>query len=516
MSYLRQRYDMRSQAGVGIPVQKLPDEVKLPFASFKGGFFASDNEGDVPEGFSPDCLDVMVDTKDRLCRMPGLTAIENVAPRDPKGLFSHASIDKTTELVMFDSPYMGRKTGVAATVWTNVGLPTGDNWVATNHGGVLVFTNGRTAVYSRESLADAITDLGWPGPVVALASFAGRVFGGGITDGAIYNPMGMYWTGATGLEGDVGAASGEELLLADVAEGDSIVALRTIGDDILAILCRKSIWIGERTGDPYRPANFRPRVPGLGCVSDPTARNTPRGVVFLSDAGVEIFDGNGYTHLSEAIDSEIIPIDYSQLDAYGATFSPITQEYLLYTPDRTWRYSMRYNRWMPSSARIQRGVTLFNPAVVGSGLGLPAGWDIYWSGSWDSVIDTSNSVLSDLILLSDSTLSMEDDSTETYLGLAQDAYWWTSRVDFDGPSSAFTIKSLLFDFGGDAEISVYYKDDKDIERLYATFDLVRFFKFVKTMEPAQFKLQFNSGNPKLKKAFLVGIPTGGNKKQETL
>jgi len=440
--------DFVSSIGIGRAIGPLKPEFKRKFLDFSKGYDVSVSAQLIDKAASPFMQDLDIDHKNRLKRMSGIESIENLSPKTPEAIFTHAGLDLETEFVMFDAPYMGIKT-TGVTAWYNVGLPTGPAWVACNHGGTLVFTNGFTSIYVRDSLAIIITDATF-GPARTLASFAGRVFAGFVTLGGIAEPLAMAWTGADGLPTNwTGLGSGAEFLLHDVAEGDWIVALRPIGFDFLAILLRKSIWIGRRTGDSFRPVDFAPRIPGLGCVSERTAKAVRGGVTFLSDDGVVFFDGSGAASLSRQIDGDLLPIDFTKLAQYSATYSPITDSYILFTPTCTWIYEFKFNRWTRSSlSRVIQAVSMWNPALISSS-GLPAGWGIYWSGSWGVEVVSSNTILSDVVILRDSEIGKENSEITTYFGVEQVVEWDSPVDETDDAGKLFTYKKIVIDYQSD-------------------------------------------------------------------
>lgn len=464
------RTDRQNRVGVGLPVNEMAKDVLRKFDSFRHGLVLADDPESLPDTCTPDALDFQVDDQDRLVRWPGIAQIEDFAPHDPKEIFAHPNLDGAVELVFFDSPDIGVKpiTGLP-TVWTPAGLPTGEAWAVANHGGDLAFSNGVDDVFYRGFGEAGANPLGWD-PAVSLASWAGRLWGLGGSIGGVSNPLGIKWTGASGVITDVGGlGSGAELLLADVAEGDRAVALKPMGFDYMAILMRKSIWIARRTGDPYRPANFEPRLTGTGCVAQATAKNGPQGtIIFLSDSGVEIFDGNSTQHLSGAIDAELLPLSYTQIGQYGAVYSPLRDEYKLFTPGGTYVYSFKHQRWLKSSSVVQRAVVLFNPSLVDVS-DLPAGWGLYWDGAWGESATVGNVVLGDIVYLKSSRLGVDDYDLTSFFGAEFVPYWKTPRVDSGDFDALFTTKRVeVFHTADAGQLLLEIHDRDDSYRSYGS------------------------------------------------
>lgn len=423
----------------------------LHYKKFDGGVWLADSEYEAVEGTASEMIDMTANQRDALRPMPGIIQVENHGARVADAMFNHPALDGTSEIVFFDAPFMGIKTG-ATTAWYNVALPAGNNWVAALHGDQLIFSNGVTTVFARGRGDVVVENLSF-GPCTTIASFAGRVWFGGITDGGIFQPLGLYWSGATSLYSDLtGLGAGGELLLDDVSDADSIVALRAMSFDLMAIIMRRSVWVGRRTGDPLRPADFSPRVTGAGAVNEETVRNTEVGVMFLSDSGVKLFDGNSVVHMSQAIDSDLVPLDYTQLRSYTAVYSPLSRTYRLFAPGKTYTYSFQYQRWEISSAIIDRAVALFN-AGQSIGSSLPAGWGEYWGGSWSEQYQNLITV-NDILFQKGTLLGIEDLSARSYFGVPQTCVWAPTFIKTEDLDSIFNLHEVELQYSAGGTIAL--------------------------------------------------------------
>lgn len=383
----------RPSIGIGysMPPQPTAKILKLPFSSFKRGLILSDLPEDITLEASPSALDMEVTNNDRLIPAPGVALVED-AGHSLKYIFLQASVDFATELVAIDPPWMLHKAG-GAFVANNVGIvATGAHgWNAVNVGGVLLFSNGEGATYSRAANAIVVVDQSAQVVARTFAVQFGRVFAGSVVIGGNYQALAISWNAASGAFNDwVGIGANTEFLLTDLNAADKIVALRPLGFDLLAILCRNSLWAGYPTGDTSRPADFRTRFPGTGCVGEATAKLTPQGVTFLSDAGVASYNVSQVNIISAEINAELLPLDYLQLDKYTATYIPSSQRYILTTPSCTWVYEFpteeRPGRWFKRSL-IADNVIAF-PNQSGN-----YQWDLA-AGTWDSQTTTwNNSIL---------------------------------------------------------------------------------------------------------------------------
>jgi len=337
----------------------------------------------VPPQCAAKALDMEANQAGRLVRVPGVF-LQYDEPHSLRYIFEQASIDYSTELVAVDPPYLGVKS-IDTWAWYNAGIgPTGPiGWNVVNYGGTLLVSNGVDFTFSRDPGATVIVDRS---AVVIARTFAvqfGRLFAASFISlgSGQWQSIGVQWNSSVGDYSDFsGIGSGAELLIDQQTMADRIVALRSIGYDVLGIVMRKSLWAGYRNNDPFRPADFRPRINGLGAVSEATVVKSPAGITLLSDEGVVNYDINNATVISGDINSELLPLDYSQIDRYRMLYQPIRRRIYLQTPFCCWVYDFpadptQRGRWWQRSIISDNMVAFTDQAT-----------DLRWSqlvGTWD-------------------------------------------------------------------------------------------------------------------------------------
>lgn len=354
-----------------MPPGSVPEVVTIPFSSFRG-IDLSDSALDAdPSGAREGTVDVETTSDDRLRRAPGLSLIENMGARRMAWAFVQAHLDvSTAEIVFIDPPYVGVKQD-GATVWTSVGLSGTSpfEWVAANYGNILLFSNAAGNGYARQPGSSSIESLTSMPAGRAIEVMFGRVFVGSPNNGpgGSLNGLNVAWNASSFLYNDwTGLGAGNESLITQLTEADHIVAIKPLGFDLGAILLRQNIWVMHPTGDANRPADFRSRIPGVGCVSERTAKPSPYGVIFLSDTGVRIFDGNAAPIISSQINPALLPLDYGNLHLYSAAYC--ANRYYLATPTETWVYdfavpeAQRPPRWYRRSAVLDNVLTYTPPS----------------------------------------------------------------------------------------------------------------------------------------------------------
>lgn len=451
----------RSRLGIGRPISQEQagrlSSVMVEFPDFSTGVDLRDAEQDQETGVTQESADFVVTNRNRLRRAPGHSIVEMMSGRTVKAMHVHTSLDFDVELLMFDGAFLGVKS-TGATTWYNASLPNGDNWVGTPNLDKFLFSNGANGIYQRNfGGAGTVALISNSPPCKTLANFAGRVFAGGVTLGATYQALGVSWSAdAEGLVW-TGLGSGATLLIPNANTDDRLIALRPVGFDLLVALCQKSIWVGRQTGDRYEPATFEPRVQGLGCIAEPTVQQTPIGTIFLSESGVNVFDGNQAQMISGPINSELLPLLTNVLSSYSSSYEQVSARYKLYTPTCTWVYELRNNRWLKFRYVAHRAVAFseqFSGVTWNNVLSI-------WSASTDTWSGLTAPLGQERVVLTDKAkLATESQSSNTYIdGTTVKAQYGFLRRDTSAVNSLFeTQRLMLRKLGGESALEIWLPD----------------------------------------------------------
>jgi hypothetical protein len=452
---------VRSDAvGVSIDPRKNAQLPPLKYSDFAGGFFRGAKDIAVPKNAAADALDIEITRDDKLRRAPGTTRVESYGSRVPRQLILHPSLDFTSELLTISTTSDLGVKREGATAWYGTNLPiVGPKFFYAMYGDTLLLSNGRHKIFSREPRATVLTELSDLPLGRTMAVIAGRLFIGGAALSGNFEPMGQFWSGADGFDDvDPLNGAGGELLIADTGYGDAIIANRIIGLDMMAILCRRSIWIGRITGLPERPLDFQIRMPGKGCVTETCARTVHGGVMYLGDEGVELFDGNDAVHKSLAIDAEILPLDMEQIDLYSAAYDPRRRWYYLFTPSATYIYDLRFSRWYKRGMVALSG-TIFAeqfPAITwGEAVGTWGEQLLTWADMSPEESGIADMLFVGLVPGEAYVVEKEDYESTTYFGAEQDPFWTTLEDDLGQQNNrAFTAKVVRVQSEGEGLVEV--------------------------------------------------------------
>lgn len=331
--------------GASIPPSQLPgaaDPVhQVP--SFAGGFDDRTSVENQPVGTSQDMLDVEVTLDDSLIVAPGVTQVE-VEAHAPTQVILHPGFRYSSELLFLAPPFMGVKSN-GATAWYSIGLNGIEPFGWTDFAGVLLLSNGVGGIYSRQPGATALALIPGAPPALGLTTFAERVVLGATIVSGDFDMMGIGWSDATndyaGWDQDNGA--GSEAMIGSMKRADRFMAFAPLGFDLLAVINRRSVWIGRRTGDVFEPIDLSPRLEDTGTTHAATVVTSKYGALYLSDDGVKLFEGSTETILSEQINNVLGRIH--EVDQYSASFNPQLQRYYLHTPTETWVLDLNKKRW---------------------------------------------------------------------------------------------------------------------------------------------------------------------------
>lgn len=509
--------------GTSIAPEDVPDLQDAVYAAFGSGIVNTDSAENIPQDAAIAAIDMEVNRQGRLYHSPGLSLVEDASPRSLRYIFEQASLDYSTEILVIDPPYFGFK-GSAGFTWVNAGLaatgPAG--WGAANIAGVMLFSNGVDKSYSRQPNAVVVVDQSAQVIARTFGVAFGRAFAGYFTAAGVPQSLGFKWNAANGLYNDwTGIGSGAELMLADVGESDQIVAFLPVGLDALAMLMRKSLWVGYPTSDYLRPADPRLRVASLGCVAKDTAKVTPYGVAFLSDEGVGLFNLTDVQIISEQINGELLPLDYNQIDRYTAAYSPVLGRYILCTPEGVWIYEFpnktRRGRWFKRSlladnviAWSEQSGGLFWDQMAGT-------WNSQTS-TWDGLALQASDAPPIMHFVLSTKLARESRMSFSNLGPLLTPYWKTPqndkvRITDQYTTVGFEISYASFD---DSQIRLSASDYQDNDGPVVTKSLpitggaVKKFLIWNTSTGmgARCKVEIVSGDPRIARIRQMVMPAG--------
>jgi hypothetical protein len=506
------------QFGKGQFIRELPQDSYATFNDFRGGYHAEGGRELVPPNASSDMIDFLVTQGNRLARIPGTAAVETLFTHIPFQMIQQVSLSNAAELIMFDPPYIGIKTS-GATDWNSGPYIASTNvFVYAQYGETLIFSNRAGPVFAKEPGAAPVST-----PTIPQARsyfvFAERLYAAGSVIDGTDEPMGMSWSAANAEPRDFDSeGAGSELLLADAATGDEVVAGRIMNLDLCAVICKSSIWIGRRTGNTFEPAAFEPRVIGNGGLTDRLVCSTPMGVMYLSDTGVRVFDGNQSTLISAQINNDLLPLDQTNLAQWRMFYDFPKNRTLLMTPSGTWIFDLEYQRWFKSS-RVASDAAYFGTQIGGTTWAqlqtLGQAWSALATTPW---LDLSSRPFGDSSLHFlkyfgnlDSELAVEDPTSTDQFGTPMIPHYTFRHEDGKQLNSLVSVRAILVEYKGAATAFRFFLPDIDgnlvsaiVQDVPASANLRdAYIPLIWTGRGAGLKMQVDSGIPEITKVQLI-------------
>lgn len=502
-------------SGISIPPgTPLPTDEFFHSDSFAGGYDARDAQEDTAPGSSPSMLDMEATRNDRLIRAPGVTLSE-AFPYQPTQVLVQAGFKYNSELLFVAAPYLGVKRD-GDTQWYNVGLRTDVPYGFTNFAGVLLFSNGVKGTYYREPLKTTIAQIPGAPPAFGLTVFAGRVVLGGTLVASEMDFMGLGWSDATNdYKGwDYSNGAGYQSMIGSMRQADRFQAFAPLGFDTLAIFNRRSIWIGVPTGDTFQPIRFAPRNEETGCIAPRTVIPTMYGVLFLSDDGVCLFDGNSVINVSDQINADLLPI--TEGEQYSASFDPTRKRYYLHTPDATWVLDLPRKRWFRWSGLFTDSAFFPVQAPQGPTWGQLVGTWGEQAGAWWQYLSTESA--GKMMFLRDNLLGFEDPTAFGFFGDSLTPEWFDRRLIGENQDQLMTGLGARFTYEAEdtSTVQIWLPD-----KPHGNFELVAsavlpggpgtrraWVPFIHTGRAISLGIKIVSGSPAIRKASVEFQRTG--------
>jgi hypothetical protein len=438
----------RGFVGVSLPPNTpLPQNETFHVDTFAGGYDARDAQEDLSAGSSPSMLDMEVTRDDRLVRAPGVTQSDIASAQQ---LILHAGFKYASELVLLAPPLIGVKT-TAGITWADAGLHAGPLYGAGNFAGVLLFSNGVRDLFYREPRKSTKIIAGAP-PAFGITTFAGRVVLGGTLVSGNMDYMGLGWSDATSdYKGwDLGNGAGAQSMIGSMRNADRFQAFAPLGFDTLAVVNRRSIWIGNPTGDVFQPITFAPRLENTGAFAARTVIPTEYGVIFLADDGVRLFSGNEAQIISPQINPDLLPL--IEGGNYSASFDPGRKRYYLHTPSVTWVLDLTQRRWYKWSGIFTDSVFFPTQVPPGPTWGqMNAQWGTQ-AQSWWQYFFTEGA--GRVCFLGASKLGFEDPASFEVFGTRLTPQWFDRRLVGDNQDMLMTHLQTRFTYEADTDAGI--------------------------------------------------------------
>jgi hypothetical protein len=314
-----------------------------------------------------------------------------------------------------------------------------------------------------------------------LAAFGRLFFFGTLTPSGESNVLGISWNGAGDETDWTGLDAGSELLLSDTSQSDRIVAGRILSYDTVGILCRRSLWIGVRTGVANRPMDPQLRLSGIGCVFEGSARTTEGGITFLSDEGVRHFNGQTAEIISGSINQELLPLNFDEISSYKATWDGGRRRYILCAPCCTFIYQFPTPEY-PQGAWFKRIIGLTNVVTFADQTDDPTWNDLgdqTWPGFndllWLELATPESNEPPRVLWVSGMQYGVDDPDGDGYFGLIISGLAVPRPIEGqaadDQTHRLMEVKGYLIEHRGSGDVQIIARDELGGYRIVAELSL---------------------------------------------
>lgn len=195
----------------------------------------------------------------------------------------------------------------------------------------------------------------------------------------LYYSMDVTTVALTNAIGGWQTAGSINQIVMDGGENDYIVG-GAILNGRLVILRRESIWVMSGTS----PENFQlRRVANVGCIDQQSILEWNDGIFFMSDTGLQFFDGAASSLVSGPITTELLSTISTNL-VYGVTLTQLSTDFISVTANtdtqskrRAWLYHVPTASW----TRFTAGINVFDtvadraPRFILRTSNYPYAWD---------------------------------------------------------------------------------------------------------------------------------------------
>lgn len=148
--------------------------------------------------------------------------------------------------------------------------------------------------FSLMTLPTNVTTVKW------IKTFNAYTFIANVTDATGYQPSKLYWSDINSIT----SWNSANQAFISKNDGQSITGMEVLGDH-LVIFKDRSIWLGFFTGDADVPFQFQKTQSHVGCASGYSIQKTENALIFFSDDGVYLFDGNNSYKISDRVTATI-------------------------------------------------------------------------------------------------------------------------------------------------------------------------------------------------------------------
>lgn len=285
--------------------QKLPSS-SLPLGAnqFNGGLNSTASPLDLQPNESSSLLNIDFDKFGAILKRPGYVNINTVAlDGQVSGIHWLEKSDATKTLMVTAGAkaYSNDLSSTFTDQTNSMTITAGNLFKCETFLDTAMFTNGVDApiqstgtTFTAMAVPTGLTKAKW------IKTFNAYTFLANVTDGTGVQPSKLYWSDINSITGWTSTSQA----FISKNDGQGITGLEVLGDH-LVIFKDRSIWLGFFTGDADIPFQFQKTQSHVGCASGYSIQKTENSLIFFSDDGVYLFDGNNSYKISDRVTATI-------------------------------------------------------------------------------------------------------------------------------------------------------------------------------------------------------------------
>lgn len=159
-----------------------------------------------------------------------------------------------------------------------------------------------------------------------IKTFNAYTFLANITDATGYQPSKLYWSNINSI---TGWTSTDQAFISK-NDGQAITGVEVLGDHMV-VFKERSIWLCFFTGDADIPFQFQKTQSHVGCASGFSIQKTENALIFTSDDGIYLFDGNNSYKISDRITTTYTGLNQSKYTNFTSMYQKSKNKYYLGT-----------------------------------------------------------------------------------------------------------------------------------------------------------------------------------------
>lgn len=307
------------------------------FFQNNGGLNSKSSPVNIKDNEGTDLLNINLDTDGAIKKRSGYINFGNQLSHEINGLAEHVLANQTRYMMACARGIykMDSVDGTWDDVTGTTNLTVGNNVYFNRYNDIMLMTNNTDRVQQWNGVSnatdnDVYNDINLES-AQDVANYKDRVFLANVVIGGVRYPNRVYYSDI----GDVTVWNGDNFYQIGNDARDSISRIINFGG-YLYVVKKRSVWRLRATGDTTIPFNFERTYATEGCISPGSLQEIENVLIYLSNKGIVMFDGNRSEVISYRIQPTIDAFDQSViLKAQSGVYRELNQYWLSIENDST-------------------------------------------------------------------------------------------------------------------------------------------------------------------------------------